>query len=218
MSGTSQRLVPALFDGDRLRQARLYRGWRKVEVANAVDISPAAVGQYESGKARPSAGARVTRAAPRFPSAFFERRSTCSEGRTLRIAEDAAHFRKLRSTTKIERDRLLVRLELLAELLAEVETYVQLPDVDVPVRTVGEEAPETEPERAAAEVRGCMGSRSRPHRQRRAPARSEGCGRRSPPRRKRRSRRVLDLARSTAGGGAEQQQGRCGTREVRRAT
>jgi Zn-dependent peptidase ImmA (M78 family)/transcriptional regulator with XRE-family HTH domain len=156
MSGISQRLVPALFDGDRLRQARLYRGWRKVEVANAIDISPAAVGQYESGKSRPSAQVLASLTLHLgFPPAFFERRGGGQPA--PRIAGDQAHFRKLRSTTKLERDRLLVRLELLAEVLADIETYVQLPDIDLPVHVVGEDAPDGEPERVAAEVRDAWG-------------------------------------------------------------
>jgi len=153
MSGTSRRLVPALFDGDRLRQARLYHGWRKVDVAEAVGITPAAVGQYESGRARPSARVIALLALHLgFPPAFFERRSGFTK-----VPEHLAHFRKLRSTTRMDRDRLLVRLELLSEVVANVETFVELPPVEIPEYGIDDTAGDTEPEAAAAAVRAAWG-------------------------------------------------------------
>lgn len=153
MSGTSPRVVSALFDGERLRQARLYRGLRKVEVAEAVGITPAAVGQYESGRTRPSAQVMVSLAIRLgFPPEFFERRS----GRTS-VPENLAHFRKLRSTTRIDRERLLVRLELLSEVVATVEEHVELPPVDVPDYVPREDGEDDEPETAAYAVRRAWG-------------------------------------------------------------
>ena len=153
MSGASARLVPALFDGDRLRQARLYRGQRKVDVAEAIGITPAAVGQYESGRTHPSAQVLASLALHLgFPPAFFERRS----GLTV-VPEGLAHFRKLRSTTRAERERLLVRLELLSEVIAAVERHVELPPVCVPEHAVSDASRDTEPETAAAAVRTAWG-------------------------------------------------------------
>lgn len=150
---TSSRLVPALFDGERLRQARLYHGWRKVDVARTIGITPAAVGQYESGRTRPSPSvlAELTLHLG-FPAPFFER------GQEIPHVPDAqAHFRKLRSTTKLERDRMLVRLELLSELVADIEAHVELPDVDIPVHPVTGEIDDDEPEIAATGVRRAWG-------------------------------------------------------------
>lgn len=151
MSGASSRMVSALFDGDRLRQARLYSGLRKVEVAEAVGITPAAVGQYESGRTRPSAQVMALLAVRLgFPPEFFERRAS-----RISVPENLAHFRKLRSTTRIDRERLLVRLELLSEVMATVEKHVELPSVDVPDLAVSDE--EDQPEAAAAAVRTAWG-------------------------------------------------------------
>lgn len=158
MTAGSSRVVAALFDGDRLRQARLYNGMRKVDVAEAVGITPAAVGQYESGRTRPSAQVMASLAVCLgFPPEFFERRT----GLTA-VPENLAHFRKLRSTTRAARERLLVRLELLSEVMAIVEEHVELPSVDVPAYTVSENGEEAEPEGAAAAVRTSWGLGSGP--------------------------------------------------------
>jgi Zn-dependent peptidase ImmA (M78 family)/transcriptional regulator with XRE-family HTH domain len=153
MSTGDPRVVPELFDGDRLRQARIYMGLKKVDVARAIDVTPAVIGQYESGKTRPRSGAFASIALHLgFPPEFFER------GRPVtQVTEGQAHFRKLRSTSKLERDQALVRLEFLAEVLADIENHVQFPDVDLPSYPVPDDAPDTEPEAAAAAVRSAWG-------------------------------------------------------------
>ena len=153
MSGINGRLLPALFDGDRLRQARVYAGLRKVDVAHAIGVTPGAVGQYESGRTRPSTQVMASLVLHLgFPPAFFER-----HGALTTVPENQAHFRKLRSTTRMDRERLLVRLELLAEVLAVVERHVELPAADVPDHALSEEAIDSGPEEAAAAVRTAWG-------------------------------------------------------------
>jgi len=128
------RLAAALFDGDRLRQARLYRGYRKVDVARALDITPAVVGQYEQARTKPSPATLAALALQLgFPPEFFERRGDDH----VRVDESTAHFRSLRSTSKFERGRLLARLELLADVLARVEGHVRLPEVVLPTVDIG---------------------------------------------------------------------------------
>ena len=144
MTGVGGRLVPALFDGDRLRQARLYAGLRKVDVADAVGITAAAIGQYESGRTRPSSQIMASLALiSGFPPAFFERR-----GGVTTVPENQTHFRKLRSTTRMDRERLLVRLELLSEVLAAVQKHVELPAVDVPDYALSDDAIDSDSEEA----------------------------------------------------------------------
>lgn len=153
MSGFSGRVVPELFEGARLRQARTYRGLKKVDLAKTLEVTPAVIGQYESGKTRPSSSVFASIALHLgFAPEFFERR-----GPVPQVTESQAHFRKLRSTSKLERDQALVRLEFFAEILADVETHVQLPGVDLPEYPVDDDAPEAEPEAAAAAVRKAWG-------------------------------------------------------------
>jgi Zn-dependent peptidase ImmA (M78 family)/transcriptional regulator with XRE-family HTH domain len=143
------RLAPALFDGARLTLARLYRGYRKVDVAKAIGVTPAAISQYEQGRIRPSESVLAALALHlSFPPTFFER------GRQLQpVTEGHAHFRRLRSTSKLDRDRLLARLSLLAEVIAEVERYVSLPTVDIPDIPGTGDDDGIIAERAAADVR-----------------------------------------------------------------
>src|SRR5205807_8800448 len=109
VSTASSRLVTALFDGDRLRQARLFKGWRKVDVAAKLGLTPAATSQYEQGRTRPSTAALAALSLHLgFPPEFFQR------GRpAVHIDQGQAQFRRLRSSSKLDRDRLLVRLEFL---------------------------------------------------------------------------------------------------------
>jgi Zn-dependent peptidase ImmA (M78 family) len=128
--GDSPRLQTALFDGDRLRQARVFNGLRKTELAHRLrhKVTPTAIGQYEQGRIRPGPPTLAALSlALGFPPEFFER------GRRIpHAAEGQAHFRRLRSTSKLDRDRLLVRLELLVEIVEQIEAHVRLPDVGIP--------------------------------------------------------------------------------------
>lgn len=143
------RLAVTLFDGDRLRQAREYRGLRKVEVARALDLTAGAISQYEASKTKPSSATLAALALHLgFPVEFFERRAEPLS----RVQESGAHFRRLRSTSKLDRSRLLVRLELLTDVLRHIEQHVRLPDVAIPSMHVdmGDDAAV---EAAAVEVR-----------------------------------------------------------------
>lgn len=143
------RLSPALFDGGRLTLARLYRGQRKVDVAKAIGISPAAISQYEQGHTRPSESVLAALALNLgFSPAFFERRRPA-----VIVSESQAHFRRLRSTSKLDRERLLARLGLLVEVIAEVENHVALPSVQIPDVAGGGDDDGTTAENAAASVR-----------------------------------------------------------------
>ncbi|MFE8988931.1 helix-turn-helix domain-containing protein [Streptomyces collinus] len=120
--------VADAFDGARLTQARRLRGWTKKELAGRIDVTPAAVGQYEAGAIRPRPE-QVRRIAEVFtyPASFF------AAGRP-RAALDTGgvHFRSLRSTPARERERALAFTERLWELAHELESYVRLPPVDLP--------------------------------------------------------------------------------------
>src|SRR5439155_25011444 len=132
------------FDGQRLANARQFRGRLKGELATEVGVTPAAIGQFESGVARPS-GITLGRLAIALgvPVAFF------SQGRrSFSLQDDDAHFRSLRSTSKRDRARARSQVERLAEVVAAIEDRVRLPRVDLPEVAAG-----TTPEDAARIVR-----------------------------------------------------------------
>jgi len=158
MSAAENRLVPELFDGERLRQARIYNGLKKINVAEAIGVSAAAVGQYERGKARPSGPIFASIALHLgFPTQFFEKRNHSSES----VSRDA-HFRMKVATRKMDRDQAIVRLEFLADILSAIEMKVELPEVSMPEHPVNERTNRSEIESAAAAVRLAWGVGSGP--------------------------------------------------------
>lgn len=145
---TKLRTARAVFDGGRLSLARLSRGLNKKQLAEKVGVTPAAIGQFERGLSQPSAPVIAKlRWALRFPSEFFE-----GGRRRFEVRHDDAHFRRLRSTSKLERSQVLARAELLAELVAELEKYLKIPKVAIPDIPVPGDT-RAEIEAAAAEVR-----------------------------------------------------------------
>jgi Zn-dependent peptidase ImmA (M78 family)/transcriptional regulator with XRE-family HTH domain len=133
-----------LFDAARLRLARESRGLLKKDLAALVEISPASITQYETGRSRPSPSTMARLAlALSFPPGFFE------AGRPMTQAESAgAHFRSLRSTRLLERQQALAHAELFWEIAQAVESRVRYPDPTVPELPAG-----TSPSDAARQVR-----------------------------------------------------------------
>jgi len=131
------RSVAGAFDPGRLTQARRLAGLTKKDVAESVGVSPAAVGQYETGVSRPRPDivpllAKVLDV----PMEFF------LAGRPgHRLDASMAHFRSLRSTPKAQRERALAFAELVGELTYALERRIQLPPVDLPGFVGGEVHP-----------------------------------------------------------------------------
>jgi Zn-dependent peptidase ImmA (M78 family)/transcriptional regulator with XRE-family HTH domain len=120
--------VAATFDPARLLQARRIAGLTKSAVADAVAVSPAAVGQWEIGTAVPRPD-RLERLANLLdvPAIFF------TSGRPYaRLDAADAHFRRLRSTPAQQRDRAVAFTEQVWELTHALEQRVALPAVDLP--------------------------------------------------------------------------------------
>jgi Zn-dependent peptidase ImmA (M78 family)/transcriptional regulator with XRE-family HTH domain len=126
-------LARTLFFGRRLTQARELRGMLKQQLAEAVDVSPASIGQFERGAIRPSAITVARLAfALQVPADFF------ADDRPLRHpAEHDVHFRSLRAMTKRQRAEALARVGLLMELADVVERQVRLPALSLPDLLVG---------------------------------------------------------------------------------
>ncbi|CAM4058412.1 ImmA/IrrE family metallo-endopeptidase [Kibdelosporangium persicum] len=121
-AAAAQAFAPA-----RLTMARELAGWRKRDLAEAIDRTAAAVSQYELGQSRPSAGT-VARCAEALgvPPSFF------TVGRPqLHLDTAQAHFRSLRATTAVQRQQALAHVELLWEIVEQLDRVIELPAVDV---------------------------------------------------------------------------------------
>lgn len=129
----TRALVDA-FEPARLLQARRLAGMTKRSIASELGISPAAVGQWETGATAPRVD-HLDRLAELLdvPAVFL------TTGRPYaRLDPGSAHFRSLRSTPARERDKAVAFTEQVWELTYALEKRVQLPAVDVPGFAGGE--------------------------------------------------------------------------------
>jgi Zn-dependent peptidase ImmA (M78 family)/transcriptional regulator with XRE-family HTH domain len=120
--------VARAFEPSRLTQARLLADMTKTALAAEVHLSPAAIGQFESGVSTPRAEHLPKLAAAlRVPVSFF------ATGRPYaRVDAGVAHFRKLRSTRVGERAKALAYVEQVWELVNALERHVDFPQLDLP--------------------------------------------------------------------------------------
>jgi Zn-dependent peptidase ImmA (M78 family)/DNA-binding XRE family transcriptional regulator len=148
--------LKAVWDGfhpPRLTQARHLAGMTKKEVAERVGVSPAAIGQYETGSSKPRVGLIPGLAdVLGVPVQFF------LAGRPMgKLDTSMAHFRALRSTSGAQRNKALGFAGQAWELTYALEKRVQLPIVDLPGFAGGEIHPGTDissdPVEAARELR-----------------------------------------------------------------
>jgi Zn-dependent peptidase ImmA (M78 family)/transcriptional regulator with XRE-family HTH domain len=142
--GRSYEDIARAFEPSRLTQARVLAELTKAELAEAVHVSAAAVGQYESGATTPRSDLLPILARElKVPVEFF------ATGRPLgRLDTADAHFRSLRSTRAKDRAKAATHAEQVWELTYALEKRVRLPAVYLP------EVPEgTTPTEAAQAVR-----------------------------------------------------------------
>ncbi len=117
------------FRPERLRLARELRALKKSELAEKVGKTPAAIGQFELGKTRPDVETTLTLAlALGVPPRFFAHDS----GTGSHIGIEECHFRSLRSASQRDRRQLLALGSMLSDLVAVLESYVSIPEVNVP--------------------------------------------------------------------------------------
>lgn len=125
------------FDGARLALARRLARLPRAQLARDVSLSPAAITQFERGTSHPTAPIAAALALRLgVPEDFFQH-GRPSPG----LADTSAHFRSLRATPALSRDQALAFTELAMDVVAAVEQYVDLPDVDLP--DVGDAGPDT---------------------------------------------------------------------------
>jgi Zn-dependent peptidase ImmA (M78 family)/DNA-binding XRE family transcriptional regulator len=153
VTGDDARGVAAIFDPRRLKLARESRGLRKNELAVRVGVTPAAISQFELGAAKPSpATLGKLGLALQFPTGYF------AQGRPVGgIHANGAHFRSLRSTSQLERNRASALCEFAWELTESLARRVRLPAFRLPTYPMGHNASAREIERIALDVRADLG-------------------------------------------------------------
>jgi Zn-dependent peptidase ImmA (M78 family)/transcriptional regulator with XRE-family HTH domain len=151
VSVDAARAVAPIFDGQRLTLAREANGYLKSDLARKVDVTPAAIGQFESGVSKPSAATLAQLAMVlRFPVEFF----AFTGERHPRPTIDGTFFRSLRSARQTERQKAVAHAALVWEVVKRLEDLVELPPLDVPSDLhVGPSTALDEIEEVAEEVR-----------------------------------------------------------------
>jgi Zn-dependent peptidase ImmA (M78 family)/DNA-binding XRE family transcriptional regulator len=137
------------FEPERLRLARELKEWSQADLAARLDLTPAAVSQFETGSTKPSAETleRMS-AALGVPGEFF----------SLPVTETHdGFFRSLRRTSVSHR-RHARGLAYIAHDLATAVESTELPPVRIPrIPVSGLQAPREELEETAAQVREAFG-------------------------------------------------------------
>lgn len=142
------------FNPERLTQARRRRGWTKVQLAEAVGVTPQSIANYEKGRQTPSDLPAVAEALD-FPVAFFSRPTPES------VEPSHATFRALSAMTARQRDAVLAAAELGVEFERTCMRHrFYLPPPAVP--HLGDQVGQNDPETAAAMVRAEWGLGNQP--------------------------------------------------------
>lgn len=124
-----------LFSAYRLQVARQARAFTKSDLSKRLEMSAAALSQFELGQNRPSpATTERLSSVLGFAPSFF------STGTVLSAADQAddefvdsyGHFRSLRSVSATRRRQVLTVAHLLRDVTAFLERHVKLPELDVP--------------------------------------------------------------------------------------
>lgn len=125
--------VATAFEPARLTQARVLAWLTKAELADKIQVSAAAVGQYEAGAAKPRLELLPSLAKHlNVPVEFF------AAGRPLgRLDAANAHFRSLRSTRAKDRAKAAAHAEQLWELTYALEKQVHFPELSLPALPEG---------------------------------------------------------------------------------
>lgn len=154
------RSASALFAPDRLTLAREAAGLTKAALGEQVEVTGPAISQFETGASRPSPAtiARLAWATEVSPG-FFARRERPAPLPT----SEAAFFRSVRATTRLQRRQASARAALLAELASELEGAVELPPLALPAAAgFDERTPDRDVVERAAELRSVLGASSGP--------------------------------------------------------
>lgn len=124
-----------LFSAYRLQVARQANGMTKSDLSGRLDISAAALSQFELGQSRPTPKtvAKLSNVLGFAPSFFSTAtlQSTAEEAGE-ELVDSFGHFRSLRSVTATRRRQVLTVAHLLRDVTAFLEMHVQLPRLDVP--------------------------------------------------------------------------------------
>lgn len=116
-----------IFNGKRLKNARLFRGLTLTELAENTGISKQSLSLYENEKNTPEherVGALAT--SLNFPYDFFFQKDAWE------TVTDVTYFRSLASATKMDRTAQSIKLEYVAKIYEVLLNYIDFPALNLP--------------------------------------------------------------------------------------
>lgn len=114
------------FRGERLKNARLFRGLTLTELAGQTDISKQSLSQYENGSIPDIQRVMTIAHALDFPTEYFLQEDKC------KTMTEVTYFRSLTSATKMSRKAQSLKLECVAKIFQILEQYVNFPVLNLP--------------------------------------------------------------------------------------
>lgn len=119
-------LIERQFNGKRLREGRIYRGYTITELAEKLGVTKQMISKYENNKATPNIESLLTLTnILKFPKEFFYEES-------VDVKTGNTYFRSLLSTGKKEREMQYDRIKYLTIMRSLLEEYVDFPELDIP--------------------------------------------------------------------------------------
>lgn len=114
------------FRGERLQNARLYRGLTLTELANRTRISKQSISQYENGSIPDIQRVVVMARELGFPTEYFLQEDSC------KTVTEVTYFRSLATATKMSRTSQSIKLEYVAKMFEILTQYVSFPALNLP--------------------------------------------------------------------------------------
>lgn len=117
-----------IFNGKRLKNARLFRGLTLTELADRTGISKQSLSLYENERNTPEyERVQALASSLGFPYEFFFQTDACE------TVTEVTYFRSLASATKMNRTAQSVKLEYVAKMYEALLDYIDFPTLNLPV-------------------------------------------------------------------------------------
>ena len=116
-----------IFNGNRLKNARLFRGLTLTELADHTGISKQSISLYENERNTPEhERVQILATTLNFPYEFFFQTDACE------TVTEVTYFRSLASATKMNRTAQSLKLEYVAKMYEVLLNYVDFPALNLP--------------------------------------------------------------------------------------
>lgn len=120
-------MVTQNFIGERLKNARIYRGMTLTNLATETGLSKQALSQYENGTIKPEVSNLFSLAKSlNFPVDYFSSESK------YRVNTETTYFRSLMSTSKKDRLAQRARIEFIAQIYEALFDFISFPPLNLP--------------------------------------------------------------------------------------